>query len=375
MRTTQSFTFYCRDSKQNKQHLSPIELSIIINGKRLFINLPFKFNPAEFNTKKQTPVIKQAIQEWRIKIDTILVEMLQHNIPITADRLREYIRTGGIKSYTVEDMFNEFLTIQKQRIGTTLSKGVYRKYELVSELFFSEFDKTQECSALTNGVVRKFFTLLDNKYDNSTAAGYKTKYKAFITYGIDNDKIKINPFQGIKIVKEKKAIDYLSEAEIRLLMQSPIENESLARVRDCAVFQICSGIAYADIVSLQPEDLQEIDGTYIISKQRVKTGTTFTSVILPEGVEIWKRYNGKLPIISNQKYNCYLKTIGTICNIPTILHSHLFRHTYATRLINKGVALSTVSKTLGHTNTKMTETFYAHIEEKTIASEVAKAFL
>lgn len=373
-KTTSSFSFYVRNSKANKQGLAPLELSIVINQSRVFINLPQKFSPVEFNKKRQPKVIQDAIQEWRYKIDTILVDMMRNDIPVTAERLREYIRTGGVKSYTTEDMFNEFLALQKARVGTSLSKGVYRKYELVAELFFKEFDKTQECTAITNGVVRRFYALLDNKYDNSTSTGYKTKYKAFVTYGMDNDKIKVNPFQGIKIVKEKKPIDYLTEAEINKLMTTPIENESLSKVRDCAVFQICSGIAYCDIVALQPEDMKEDNGVYYINKRRQKTGTEFTAVILPQGVEIWNKYEGRLPIISNQKYNCYLKTIGTLCDLKTNLHSHLFRHSYCTLLLNRGVSLKTIAKCAGHASSKVTESFYAHLEDKTVLNEVTKAF-
>lgn len=374
-KTTSSFSFYVRKSKANKQGLAPLELSIVINQTRVFINLPQKFSPEEFNKRRQPKVIQDAIQEWRYKIDTILVDMMRNDIPVTAERLREYIKTGGVKSYTTEDMFNEFLELQKQRVGISLTKSVYRKYELVAELFFQNYDKTQECTTITNGVVRRFYAILDNKYDNSTATGYKTKFKAFVTYGMDNDKIRINPFQGIKIVKEKKPIDYLTQSEIDKLINTPIENQSLSKVRDCAVFQICSGIAYCDIVALVPEDMKEDNGVYYINKRRLKTGTEYTSVILPEGIGIWKKYEGKLPIISNQKYNSYLKVIGDLCGLKTSLHSHLFRHTYATLLLNNGVSIKTIAKACGHTNSKITESFYAHLEDKTVLSEVSKAFI
>ncbi|WP_337019536.1 tyrosine-type recombinase/integrase [Oceanobacillus massiliensis] len=40
------------------------------------------------------------------------------------------------------------------------------------------------------------------------------------------------------------------------------------------------------------------------------------------------------------------------------LHPHLFRHTFATRLLQKGVQLTTVSKILGHGSIQMTSRFY-----------------
>ena len=40
------------------------------------------------------------------------------------------------------------------------------------------------------------------------------------------------------------------------------------------------------------------------------------------------------------------------------LHPHLFRHTFCTRLLKKGVDLTTVSKLAGHSTVNMTAKFY-----------------
>lgn len=374
MRNTFATQFYCRKSKANKQGLSPVELSIIINKERVFINLPYRCRAEEFNRRHKPREIEEYLNAQRSVINKVLSDMAENGIPVTASNLREYYRTGGVKSYTAEDLFKDYLDIQHKRVPTTLSKGVYRKYELVRDLFFKDFDKSQECTAITNAVVLKFFAILDGKYDNSTAVGYKTKFKAFITFGLDNNKIKINPFQGIKITKERKDITYLTKNEIELLMNTPIENESLSKVRDAAVFQLSSGLSYADMCALREGDLMEENGVYFIAKNRIKTGTPFCSVVLKEGVEIYNRYGGHIPIISNQKYNVYLHQIETLCGIKTSLHSHVFRHTYATRLLNSGVKLKTVSRTLGHVNSRMTESFYAHLEDRSVIQEVSTAF-
>lgn len=53
------------------------------------------------------------------------------------------------------------------------------------------------------------------------------------------------------------------------------------------------------------------------------------------------------------------------------LHPHLFRHTFATRLINRQVDIATVSKLCGHASINMTMKFYINIskEQKTSAIE------
>lgn len=376
-RTTFSVTFYCRESKADKKGYAPIEVSLTMNGARTFINTPRKETPATFKKQfesKKDNEIKQYCELMRGNINSAINDLMANSIPVTTASIREYIQGGGIKSYTICDLFCDYLEILKARIGTTISKGVYRKYELVWEQFQGYINKNDECTAITPAIIKRVHADMYAKYDASTAAGYMTKLKTFITFGIDNNKININPFQGIKIDKGHKEIEYLNEKEIQKLIDTPIDNESLSKVRDCALFQIGSGIAYCDVVALCPEDVVEEEGKYYISKKRQKTGTEFCAVLLPFAAEIWKKYNGKLPIISNQKYNCYLKTIGTLCNLSTTLHSHLFRHTYCTFLLNRGVAIKTISKAVGHTNSKITESFYAHLQNKTIINEVSAIF-
>ena len=113
-----------------------------------------------------------------------------------------------------------------------------------------------------------------------------------------------------------------------------------------------------------------MSGGYYIQKPRKKTGTVFTSVVLPEGVEIWKKYGGKLPIMSCQHLNGYLKEIETICGITKKLHTHLARKSYACRLLRSGVRLEVVSKTLGHSSTKITQAAYADLLNVDIVKEV-----
>lgn len=371
MRSTCNCSFYCRASRANKQGFSPVELSIIVNGKRLFINLPYKARPEEFNRKRRPAEIEEYINTQRALINTVILELAQNGIPVTAETLRDYYRTGGVKSYTAADLFDDYLKIQKRRVPSTLSKGVYRKYELVRDLFFSTFEKEKEVTAITNAVVRNFFAVIDDRYDNSTACGYKTKFKSFITFGIDNGKIKINPMQGIKITKERKEIEYLTNSEILRIIQTPIENKSLSDVRDAFVLQLSTGLAYADIAALKKEDIQiTSDGTHYIVKQRVKTGTTYTTVILPEGVEVLKKHGYQLRVITNQKYNAMLKVIQTLCGIQKNLTTHVARHSFAQRLLSSGVRIETVSKALGHVDTKVTQRFYCQVRTPDVINEI-----
>lgn len=373
MRTTSSIQFYCRASKANKQGYAPVELSICLNGTRKFINLPIKFKPEEFNRKRQPEEIVDSLVIWRNKINSYVNDILLNGIPLTAEALRTTIQTGGVKSYTVQNLFDDYLNILRKRIDKDLSAGVYRKYELVKEQFLTYVNPNAEVTTITNSIIQNYYVDLKNKYDDSTTAGYMRKLKTFIKFAIDNDKIKVNPFQNIKITRPQKDIDFLTENEINKLIHTSTGNTSLDKVKDCFIVMCGTGMAYSDIKQFTKDDLKELNGTYYINKKREKTGVEYTSVVLPFAASIINKYD-VLPVISNQKFNAYLHTIEDLLNIKKKLHTHLARHSYATLLLNKGVKLETVSKTLGHSSVKMTTTYYAKYLPQTIVEEVAKVF-
>ncbi len=124
-------------------------------------------------------------------------------------------------------------------------------------------------------------------------------------------------------------------------------------------------MAYADLASIGSNDIREQDGIYYIKKNRVKTGIEYVIPLDDVALEILQRYDYKLPVLSNQRYNAYLKEIADICGINKRLTSHLARHTAATLMLNAGISMDVVAKILGHSNTAMTA-HYAKMMDKTI---------
>ncbi len=56
---------------------------------------------------------------------------------------------------------------------------------------------------------------------------------------------------------------------------------------------------------------------------------------------------------------------------PTVAF-HELRHTYGSHLAQAGVDLLTISKLLGHADTRITGKHYAHLTDKTLAAAVMK---
>ena len=377
VRNTANVSFYCRESKKNKDGLAPIELSLVINGKRCFIQLPRKEAPADFkrdfNSKKDND-LKDYLRSIRVRLNEIVTTFLRDGEALTAAALRDYFKTGGYVLYTVGDLFDDFMRILAKRVDVDLKPKTYRKYEIARDKFYKILPPTEPVSAITHAVIMDYQASMNQYLDYVTTNGYCQRVKTVVQFGIDNGRMKVNPFSGIKLRKGEKSIQFLSEEEVEKIRTTDFHNESLNKVRDLFVFQAASGLSYTDMAKLKPEDFRQApNGQYYIHDKRNKTGVYYTAVILEQGVEVLKRYDFRLPILGNHKMNVYLKTIRDICGIDKPIFSHVARHTYATRCLNRGIRLEVVAKLIGHSTTRMTQ-HYAKLLKNSILSEVKEAF-
>lgn len=371
---TYNIAYYCRASKIDRNGVAPVEASICINGDRKFINLPFKCDPAEFNRKRRPKYIQDYLDTQRVRMATAVTEMATEGIPLTASSFKDYIKTGGVKSYRIEDLFNDYFRLLKKKVGVSITQTVYDKYERVRELFSDFVDFNRECASITPALIEEFYAELQSKYQDSTSCGMMTKLKSVIRYGIDNGKIRVNPFQHIKVKKGVKEVETITLSQLNTIREHKFVPR-VQKVADLFIFACGSGLAYCDCINLKPEDFVERDGKICVFKERQKTGVKFYSVLLPWAEDIVKKYNYDLsPLnISNQKLNQYLKEIEDCCEIDKTLTFHKGRHFYAMYLLNKQVPITTVQKALGHGNLSTT-THYAKALETTVIDDIAKIF-
>lgn len=372
MRTTFNINFVCRSSKVARNGKAPVEMSIIISGKRTYLTLTRKEDPREFqklvSSKKNNP-LKEYLEVMYQKVLQAQTDLMMQGMVVNPITLKEYIQNGCTTSYTVGDLFTEYLKLLKKRVGVNLTAPVYRKYEIVRDLFYQAISPDKQVTEISNSVISNFYADLNRKYESTTTSGMMVKLKTVIIYALDNNKLKINPFNGIKICKKTKEVEYLTESEIKTVKEKSLVSRA-ARVRDLFLFQCFTGLAYTDMAHLTKDDFQVNDlGQIYIKKTRQKTGVAFTTVLFPEAAEIIKKYDYELPVLSNQKYNAYLKELEDLCDLKKSLHSHIGRHTFATMALNRGLPLEIVSKMLGHSNIKQTQ-HYGKLVDKTIFEQV-----
>ena len=113
--------------------------------------------------------------------------------------------------------------------------------------------------------------------------------------------------------------------------------------------------------------MKQIDGKWVNVGHRVKTGVQYLTMLTDECVRILEQYGWHLPKMGNADYNHALKAIGMAAGVATPLHSHLARHSFATRAKALGADLANIAKMLGHTNTVQTQRYAKVMPEQVFA--------
>lgn len=235
------------------------------------------------------------------------------------------------------------------------------------------------------GEIRHFSDVTDENIVKMDAALAKTGMKpyskwnnyhrflnSFILDAIDDGFLKRNPYKWVHIRKDKDSglSKYLTLEELQAIEKAKMPTASLERVRDLFVFQSYTCLSYTDLAAFDAKMVK--DGVY--TGYRGKTGVEYSFLLLPAAKRILDKYDGKLPIISNVKYNEYLKLVAQAAKIDKPISTHWARHTGATILLNDGgVDMEIVSHILGHSSTKMTRRVYARLLDKTVVAAMEKA--
>ena len=372
-----TITFVCRSSKVSKKDgLTPLELYVIIDGKRRFISLNRKIDQKLFNPKKQIvrgdTQTNEYIEAVRMKCYSLEAEMLKRGLLLTVDTF-VYAFKHGIKqnSISVYGLFDKFMEkqLEKKEVGL-ITQAIYVKYRCTIRYCKEAMQTDKMMSELTPSDVEDIYTYMLHQMSNNSAICYMRKLKTMLIYAIREGYISTNPI-NFKFHKDKVKKEPLTLEEVRRIRTVELGSKRTENIRDLFILQCYTGLAFRDMSSLSEKDIKiDKDGKEWIVKERIKTGVPAFIPILPVVKEILVKHNYHLPTLTNQKYNSYLKEIQEICGIKKTLHSHLARHTCGTLLLNAGVDMLTVSKVLGHSSTKTTEMVYAKLLPETIMKRV-----
>ena len=242
--------------------------------------------------------------------------------------------------------------------------------------FLKEYGKIKTFYDLTELKVMELDKHLKKKNDMKAKSRWNNYHRFLNSFILDAQKeglIQQNPYDRVKIDKgsDYDGIEkYLSPEEFQKLRTASMPEARLERVRDLFVFHAYTCMSYHDLRAFDEKKIREVDGKKVYVGHRGKTKIEFTVPMLTPAIEILKKYKGKLPMLSNVKYNEYIKEVVKAAGIDKPVTTHWARHTGATLLLNAGVPIEVVSKVCGHSSIKMTEKIYAKLLPKTVVAAV-----
>ena len=365
-----SVTFTCNKANKNRAGTTRIQLWVNVNGERSSLYLDLRANPEEFKKSlysRKSNHINRYCSDIRRRIDEYYTDCTVRGLQIRAAMLTDYVRNGfEERQYTLYELFDDFTDIINKRRGAEIGNSTHSKYILAIEQFKSIIpNKPLRAVDNTDILNYKYHLKNDVRLKDSTLASYLTKMKSIFVHAQRNLKIERNPFEGIKFHKGEVNITPLTKEELMRIANKDFGIDRLNQVRDLFVFAANTALSYCDLTSIRRDDIQYEGDVMYLKKKRGKTGVTYILPLNDTAIELLKKYNYELPVISNQRYNSYLKEIADICGIRKTLTTHLARHTAATLMLNAGLSIEVVSKILGHSNTKMTQ-HYAKLLDKTV---------
>ncbi len=217
--------------------------------------------------------------------------------------------------------------------------------------FFGDY----QLRAINPLLIEKFkASRLDAGNSKSTVNRYLALLKIMFRLAADWGYSDSSPLKNVKLFSEKDTQKerYLTEAEQKTLLEC-----SSARLRPIILFALHTGMRRGEILSLKWADVDL--SRRVIRVERAKNGRTRFIPInstLNDELEKLRRSRGKSSLV----FPC--KSVRTAfenaCKKAKLaIRYHDLRHSFATRLVEKGVDLITIQHLLGHHSVTMTQRY------------------
>lgn len=368
---------YDRKKKGSADREGLVEIRVTYRRKQKYLSTGVSCLPK--NWKSNMVVGRLDAHQMNVRIERMLrdvrwvVNEMQEDGVVNIDEIPEWLDDSCVG---VASMWEYFRKRQEARsYGKGRAVG-YRLRFFLDWLF--ELGYIRKFRDITEAnIMRMDRDLIDAGLKSSTRwYNYHRIFNGLINDAVRDGHLKRNPYQDVRICPDRDTDEslnhILTREEIERLKSAEMPTVCLSQVRDLFLFQTYTCMAYVDMAHFDSRLLKEVGGQYVYSGRRAKTGKEFCFVLLPAAVEIVRKYFGALPVISNQKYNCYVKMVMQAAGIDKPVTTHWARHTGATLLLNAGVSMDVVAKVLGHSSTAITKKIYAKMLEETVVREMER---
>lgn len=359
-----------RKNQLAKQGVGKVDIQIRLTREcRKFLTVQ-TCTAAEWESYRKSKELKELLSHY----EQIVAAMELLGEPMTLDSLNSRLGIAVKKSYQSEYSDESFIAFMRDCIAKENIDHETKRQRLVSLRDVEAFGKLKTFADLTPSNIKDYDLYLRAKrkpngepFGSATIDNYHKRLHHYIMFAFQKEMISRDPYLSVKIKRGKnKERKPLLEDELVVLRDAKITDKYLDRVRDLFIFAAYTGLAYIDVMSFDFETMTEQqDKMFFIDGKRTKTGSNFYTPILPPAMEVLKKYDFKLPMISNQKLNMYLHVLEKQLGIKKRISFHIARHTFATVALSYNVPIDKVARMLGHKNIKTTQ-IYAKILKNSV---------
>lgn len=277
-------------------------------------------------------------------------------------------------------LFLQFLKAEKNASPHTV-KGYSRDLE---EFFSFVNQKSFSLRDIDRLTIRSYLSFLRNRnLSRSSINRHISSLKTFFRFLMREGLISRNPTAAISLLKaEKKLPVFMSIEEITSLIES-LHSDDILGLRDRAMLEVLysGGVRVSELIGLNMDDLDLLGGVARVMGKGKKKRLVLLGKKAIESLERYLAKRGELfrhrrKNIPQEKDALFLDSWGgrltarsvqrlinkhvTNASLRLKVSPHVFRHTFATHLLNAGADLKSVQELLGHASLTTTQ-IYTHV--------------
>ena len=388
--------YWIRKSQKRASGQYPIYLNISYEGINCQTSIGISIRYAQWDKKAQrikgtseeVDALNGKLSATKSRALKLYNELLLSGVPFNAFSIKDKLHNGITKAVTFNDLMNEYIDKMTSLKGRGYSQPTIIKYrnsqKRVNEFVRKHYKRKQiYLYELDYAFIDRFATFLRIEFDNGNTTIYKhyQRISRVVRVGVNMGYLDKYPFGEFRIKQDKAPLVYLTYEEVIQIQNKSFDNIRLETVRLLFLLSCYSGLSFKEMENLQPRNLVESNGSNWLSMIRQKTKRTYRVVLLPQAVELINQIiemhpplkNGRLlPMISNQKYNTYLKELADLCGINKRLTSHVGRKTFSIGIaLRSKVSIELLSALLGHSSIRVTTDYYAKVTDEIMLSGVS----
>jgi integrase/recombinase XerD len=255
---------------------------------------------------------------------------------------------------------------------------------------FSKFLRQHEIELVQKEELKKYLLEL-SKYSSRTMKRKVATLKAFYSYLEFEEKIEANPFRKVRVnIKLEQLLpETLTITEIssilkvayleRLKVKDKRSYGYKEKARNIAILEllVASGMRVSELCSLRSYNVSvDFSSVKIMGKGKkeriIPITNAATQKALEENFQLFKEQIEATRFVfinrfgrglSEQSVRFMVKHYAMLANIQRKVTPHLFRHSFATLLLEGDVDIRYIQHLLGHSSINVTQ-IYAHVNEK-----------